>query len=142
MLNLLLDIEKDDYLRYFIDGKLEKADRNQKTNIKHDRGIKIEDTDIQYVNENKWLIKSQSSSNKEKAIFHEITYIQSTCFEDYCFSKCNTLTCIGLCSHLYKCNCQDIDSLCKHIHKIHSFRVPNLQAPSFIATEVQDDNYT
>ena len=48
--------------------------------------------------------------------------IVDKCSHVHCYTKCKTLPCINLCSHMYSCTCDDYHNghICKHIHKIHS----------------------
>ena len=141
LLILLLDIEADDYWRHYIDVKSERKENPQKKNSSHVRGMKIDDNDVQKVSEYLWMVKSQSVTNKEDVEMYKVNFVNEECFNDICYNECREVSCIGLCSHMYKCSCEDENSLCKHIHKIHSSRVQNYQAPGYIVTESQDDYY-
>ena len=96
---------------------------------------------FKYVNDNKWLIKSQSDANKKGVDWYEVAYIKPVCFNEHCFEKCHEISCIGLCSHMYQCTRKDKDSLCKHINKLHSLRVQQFQDLSFSSPENENESF-
>uniref|UniRef100_A0A8D8QZQ0 SWIM-type domain-containing protein n=1 Tax=Cacopsylla melanoneura TaxID=428564 RepID=A0A8D8QZQ0_9HEMI len=86
-----------------------------------------------------WIVKSESS-DKEYAVQRCAT---SCVYPDWCYFKCISPLCQGLCSHMFVCTCPDESPLCKHIHKVHAMCVhyghqqpviqplPSIVSPSF-----------
>ena len=147
LLNILLDIEENDYWRYRRDLEYRSGRNIQKEISRHTRGIKIQDIDIVRVNDCKWSIKSQISSNdnEDDKESHVVDLKHNDCFDDFCYTKCFDISCIGLCNHLYHCSCLDANTtnnLSKHIHKIHSLRVKSFQVLRSITSDglASDDN--
>ena len=147
LLNILLDIEEEDYWRHLGDMKYKSGRSMQKETSRHTRGIKIQDTDVVKINDCKWTVKSQTSSedNDDDIENYEVELKHTDCFDDYCFTKCFEISCIGLCSHMYQCSCSDTNNLCKHIHKTHSLRVKSFQVSRSIISNIiesHDNDYT
>ena len=59
---------------------------------------------------------------------HRVELKRDQCRDDFCFTRCLELSCLGLCGHLYQCSCLDVSLMCKHIHKVHSVRLRNNEA--------------
>eukprot|EP00112_Aurelia_sp_Birch-Aquarium-sp1_P016102 Seg3619.1 transcript_id=Seg3619.1/GoldUCD/mRNA.D3Y31 product="Ubiquitin-like-specific protease 1" protein_id=Seg3619.1/GoldUCD/D3Y31 len=80
--------------------------------------------------------KSDQDGNLESSNDHEPSFPvyrvelkrDQCCRDDFCFTRCLQLSCLGLCGHLYQCSCPDISPMCKHIHKVHSVRLRNNEA--------------
>ena len=47
---------------------------------------------------------------------HRVELKRDQCRDDFCFTRCLELSCLGLCSHLSQCSCLDVSLMCKHIH--------------------------
>lgn len=82
--------------------------------LSHEKGIAIPDTDVHYLVDNIWEIKSSQPD-----VPHEVVRLCEVCTSDHCIIKCTSASCINLCSHMYYCSCLDPNPLCKHIHKLH-----------------------
>ena len=127
LVNLLLHIEKDDYLRRK-KGLLYKDCEDSNTfgiGSRHERGMKISDQDVLvHVYEDEdgasnsvfWTVKSQSKCSES----YTVKLLTEFCSIDLCMESCVELCCSGLCAHMYLCSCRDKSGICKHIHKVHS----------------------
>ena len=118
LINLLLLIENDDFLRHSENLLLNESDRLKRRNInesRHERGLKIKDIHAFSLGNSKFEVKSSKSS-----LLYQIERKTLSCKSPHCTIKCMQLPCVGLCEHMYTCNCEDRNPLCKHIHKIHA----------------------
>ncbi|KAI8482789.1 hypothetical protein Bbelb_394510 [Branchiostoma belcheri] len=119
LIQVLLRIEEDNFWRRNSDI-LYHSNSLCDLQPRHKRGVGIPDKDIEEVDNGRtWRVHSQSFQE----VWYEITAIAEKCDKDLCFEKCQKLSCIGLCSHLYHCNCDDNHPICKHVHKVHSYQV-------------------
>ena len=143
LLELLEQIEKDDYYNYQMRCVKEVQVDSPKDSSWHHKGIKIMDSDVVKCSEDTWNVNSQESSIEERSKIYEIKFLGEDCFGNACFEKCYEDACSGLCKHVYQCNCQDENNLCKHIHKVHSLRVRSYDVPRFVSEvpDIQDVNY-
>ncbi|XP_035210193.1 uncharacterized protein LOC118184601 [Stegodyphus dumicola] len=130
LIEVLLKIEEDTYMAhsYKIKTNYKQSTCPPTYNKRHDSGIKILDSDVTGAGFLLWIVKSQTSN-----IQYTVKCLYELCPQtDHCYSKCISLSCLNLCSHLYNCNCPDFSPLCKHIHKVHSVRQRD---PSFFVTD-------
>jgi hypothetical protein len=116
LVNILLELEWDDYLTRIREAAMGFAFQPQDILSRHVRAMEIEDDDIKQVDENTWDIKA-STAGKVK---YQLVRYHESCRSDHCFSKCGQISCSGLCAHMYSCSCWDNHPMCKHIHKLHS----------------------
>uniref|UniRef100_A0A8D9BR71 SWIM-type domain-containing protein n=1 Tax=Cacopsylla melanoneura TaxID=428564 RepID=A0A8D9BR71_9HEMI len=125
LLNLLLQVEEDNYSR----RNLSLVTNNREAVInsitqQHVKSVSILDNNVEEVIGNS-LWKVQSASNQTEGDNNNSCYDVQRCasvcpLPEWCFYKCKSPLCIGLCSHLYVCTCPTNSPLCKHIHKVHS----------------------
>jgi hypothetical protein len=111
--------------------------------VRHDRGVELEDELVLQVSQFKWLVASDSgAAGRQRQQFSvkrnadvaddedrdkegckicadwNMDYGDTSSCDDgtnesYC-EKCD------ICSCFYTCNCSDGHSLCEHVHKVHS----------------------
>ncbi|XP_026685105.1 uncharacterized protein LOC113470673 [Diaphorina citri] len=125
LLNLLLQVEEDNYSR----RNLSLVTNNREAVINsisqhHVKSVSILDNNVEEVIGNSlWKVQSASSQTQEEnnSSCYDVQRCASICpLPEWCFYKCNSPLCVGLCSHLYVCTCPTNSPLCKHIHKVHS----------------------
>uniref|UniRef100_A0A1B6DAP7 Ubiquitin-like protease family profile domain-containing protein n=1 Tax=Clastoptera arizonana TaxID=38151 RepID=A0A1B6DAP7_9HEMI len=93
---------------------------NCSPNNRHIQSTKIPQTAVLRVSENSWDVKSGDT----KTVTYRVSKINDFCIlQDHCFFKCNNISCLGLCIHIYKCTCRDVSHLCKHVHRVHSLNI-------------------
>ena len=136
LINLLLEIEEEDYWRRQEDLAYQPTPKLVSDVSKHKKGLSIPDSELEPDPEDSdnWRVKSQTADG----VYYTVTAIEKQCTQDHSFVKCTELACVGLCSHLYFCTCGDPDILCKHIHKVHSFINRTLQKRKNV---VHDDGH-
>ncbi|XP_052121990.1 uncharacterized protein LOC113217748 [Frankliniella occidentalis] len=117
LIDLLLDIEEDYYVRYTNSVLLKTmSDKDHRAlSRRHLKGIEIKDSDVTLVSERFWTVKSQEKDSSE---VYSVVMCADQCSSDSCIYAC--CYCDTLCSHLFSCSCPDMFPLCKHIHKVFS----------------------
>ena len=119
LINLLLEIEKDDYWRHKRQSYFSSDITVKKTEDRLLRGLNIPDAHVTIMTDDEkqsWEIQSQS----KESVTYTVTMINETCD---CTDKVTTdIVCVGLYTHLFRCNCLDSNRLCKHIYKIQSLQ--------------------
>ena len=131
LLYTLLKVEKHYFLNHVRLSRYHRPENVCYVSNRHENSLGIEDSFVEQINENTFLIKS-SRNQDELYLVHRIG---EYCLLSSCFKKCNKLPCNNLCEHLYTCSCLDTDSICKHVHKVHSI------SKSFHDPESQDDTF-
>ncbi|XP_052126912.1 uncharacterized protein LOC113202560 [Frankliniella occidentalis] len=115
LLDLLLDVEEDYYVRYKNAMMTESlSDQDFDAILKrHDRGLKISDLDVTNISRDLWQVKSQGT---DEDTHYTVVKCLDVCSEVLCVFTCSS--CDSLCSHMFTCTCGDMFPLCKHIHKV------------------------
>ena len=116
LLDTLLRIENDHYIRYLkMTSYNNPTDEDVRLQDRHNRGLEIDDARVKQISNTAFSLESSTQS-------YAIEMIVDKCSHVHCYTKCKTLPCINLCSHMYTCTCDDYHNghICKHIHKIHS----------------------
>ena len=122
LVNLLLEIEQDDFNRWCRSVALNEVytSNSYNTENRHERGLKISDEQVFCIQEDTmWHIQSQSIKEK----LYVVRRLTDICMDDHCMDGCHNLSCCGLCMHLFHCSCLDRSRLCKHIHKVQSIHM-------------------
>ena len=116
LLDTLLRIENDHYIRYLkMTSYNNPTDEDVRLQDRHNRGLEIDDARVKQISNTAFSLESSTQN-------YAIEMIVDKCSHVHCYTKCKTLPCINLCSHMYTCTCDDYHNghICKHIHKIHS----------------------
>ncbi|XP_072153634.1 uncharacterized protein [Bemisia tabaci] len=115
-INLLLELEEDDYLRRANEQILGVSfGLSDPGNSRHEEGVLIPDDAVTFLFQDHWEIKSSTNISK----FHLVVRVNHECTAELCYKTCSH--CHELCGHLYYCTCTDKHPMCKHIHKVHLF---------------------
>ena len=129
LINLLLRVERDDYLRRTKQLVYKECDvfNTFGARTRHERGLKISDEDVSCLSDGgscyddvvMWEVKSQS----KPGVVYTVSLLELWCNVDLCMETCLELSCCGLCAHMFSCSCLDKSGICKHIHKVQSVKV-------------------